>query len=294
MLDVNSLLYVPNTFVTSRYNSNNCYTDNTVSHFDHYISCGHEIVSAPVYVNCSPLSLPTNFIPTIGPLRSRPTKESNTFNDKPHFLVLVTMFLTETNEQLMHFYDYYRLQGVTKFFMFYNGDLTNRIATLPNQEDIIYQQWNYGYWQYEADARKHHCQYQAITTGYYKYGHVSNYVIVCDTDEFIKHPSLTIKEYVESTTPSTHFYIKETKAHIDFVDNKILINSKTNNPNNQSGAKSIYPGPLFSKKYSLKKEKHLPSLPIHVDGEAVFCPDLTLYHNKLSIEKCDQIVSHLY
>ena len=298
MLNLKSFLYTSGKFRTSRYKSTEFFEESTVPYFDHYVSHGKEIVSAPVYNHHEQLKLPSEFVPAVGPARVRETELPNTYNDRSHFLVLVTMFLRETNEQLLNFFNYYRSQGVTKFFMFYNGNSQQRYTHLPQAEDVVYQDWNYGYWVYDSEnQRSHHCQYQAITTGYYKYGHVAHYVIVCDTDEYIKHPTITLKEYLEQTTPVSHFYIREIPCFIDFSKQKVSVNiEKYNNimsSNSQAGAKSIYPGPLFSEKYSFKK-KMLSGLPIHVDRHALFNTDLIMYHNRLDINKINNSIDMLF
>ena len=62
---------------------------------------------------------------------------------KPKYnLILPCLFAGDSNEHLTFFYDYYRSQGVQKFFMYYNGDLSTRVSTLPKFKDVDYLEIN--------------------------------------------------------------------------------------------------------------------------------------------------------
>jgi len=111
-------------------------------------------------------------------VRIKQTTEPNTYTDtEQHSLVLVTMFLNETEQQLNTFFEYYEKQGVTKFFMFYNGRLEEKKNSLPQRKTVLYIEWNFGYWIYDQTPnaikkRLHHAQIGAINTGVYKYSHI--------------------------------------------------------------------------------------------------------------------------
>lgn len=97
------------------------------------------------------------------------------------------------------FYKYYKKQGVTQFYLYYNGDQLP--ADIYRAPDIEYVIWPYRYWNNEEGMHRHHAQTAAITTFHKKYLSSCNYLILCDLDEFIHHPTMILADYL-STQPN--------------------------------------------------------------------------------------------
>jgi hypothetical protein len=95
------------------------------------------------------------------------------------------------------FYDYYLKQGVTQFYMYYNGILTDKIRDKFNLPNVTLIEWNYKYWNDESSAFTHHAQLGQIHHSIYKYGKDNNsHMIFCDLDEYMYNCDDTLKNMV--------------------------------------------------------------------------------------------------
>jgi hypothetical protein len=92
------------------------------------------------------------------------------------------------------YYEYHRKIGVQKFYMYYNGVITDDIKNKFNKENIFLIEWNFHYWNPEhSNYYKHHAQPGQIQHALYKYGKDSaKYMLFNDLDEYvyIKNDSL--------------------------------------------------------------------------------------------------------
>ena len=94
------------------------------------------------------------------------------------------------------FYDYYVKQGVDKFYMYYNGIISDEIKKtflLPNVNLI---EWNFRYWDPEIEfnaIHKHHAQHIQMMNALYKYGKDNHeWMGFFDLDEYL-NTKYTIK-----------------------------------------------------------------------------------------------------
>ena len=95
------------------------------------------------------------------------------------------------------FYKYYKNQGVSHFYMYYNGIITNEITNMFNFDDVTLIEWNFNYWNDKTCKYVHHAQLGQIHHALYKYGKkVSNYMIFCDLDEYLHIPNITLYKYI--------------------------------------------------------------------------------------------------
>jgi hypothetical protein len=157
----------------------------------------------------------------------------------------MTLFYVETNEELEQFYQYYRTQGVEKFFMFYNGKLNER-ENLPVHMDIEYIEWDFVYWTIVDGREYHHAQEAALTTFYHKYSNCFDYVITCDTDEYIYIENDTIKNLLKIKYENFNqsFWVPNRFCYIDWKNKSITSNEK------------IFDNPTCSKCIHASKNKH--------------------------------------
>jgi len=126
-----------------------------------------------------------------------------------HFLTLTTLFHNDYTIFPL-FYNYYKSQGVSHFYMYYNGVITQQIKDFFEEygsENITLIEWNFHYWNPRNFKYSHHAQPAQIHHAIYKYGkNVSEYMISCDLDEYLHIPiqeekyaaSLTLKKYIDS------------------------------------------------------------------------------------------------
>jgi len=86
------------------------------------------------------------------------------------------------------FYDYYTKHGVEKFYMYYNGKLTDDIIAKFNKPGIVLIEWDY------TNLRRnkysdHYAQMGQMHHALYRYGKQCNeYMIFCDLDEYMYLP----------------------------------------------------------------------------------------------------------
>ena len=202
---------------------------NKVNYYDNFITNKKEFILLPNYYDSDQIKLPPDFNQTTKKecIYIRDTDKPDTVMSEKYFLVLMTLFYWETNQELQLFYNYYRKQGVEKFFMFYNGMLTNR-ADLPVYDDIEYIEWDFAYYYIFQERRDHHAQVQAMTTFYHKYSNFFDFCIMCDTDEFIYIPDNTISNILKYKYSDINLslVIDAIRCSFDINKKEICINPK--------------------------------------------------------------------
>ena len=94
------------------------------------------------------------------------------------------------------FYKYYKKQGVTQFYMYYNGIPTPEIKQVFDLNDVTLIEWNYQYWNTNCKY-EHHAQTGQMHHAIYRYGKdIHNYMIFCDIDEYLYIPDTTLKKFI--------------------------------------------------------------------------------------------------
>lgn len=94
------------------------------------------------------------------------------------------------------FYNYYKKQGVNKFYMYYNGILNDEKKKLYKLPGIVLIQWNFKYWN-NSGCFKHHAQLGQMHHAIYRYGIENNeYMIFCDLDEYMHIPNNTLIKFI--------------------------------------------------------------------------------------------------
>jgi hypothetical protein len=95
------------------------------------------------------------------------------------------------------FYNYYKKQGVNKFYMYYNGILNDEIKKMYHLPGIVLIEWNFKYW--NNTGFKHHAQLGQIHHAIYRYGIENNeYMIFCDLDEYMHIPNDTLIKFINN------------------------------------------------------------------------------------------------
>ena len=115
-----------------------------------------------------------------------------------HDLSLTTLF-KDDYELFPLFYEYYKKQGVSHFYMYYNGKLTEQIKEIFNFNDVTLIEWDYQYWNDSTCTYRHHAQLGQMHHAIYRYGkNISDYMIFCDLDEYLHIPNSgnNIKNYI--------------------------------------------------------------------------------------------------
>jgi UDP-glucose 4-epimerase len=138
------------------------------------------------------------------------------------------------------FYKYYTIQGVEHFYMYYNGKITDKIKKYFATKKVTLIEWDFRYWNDNRCEFRHHAQLGQIHHAIYKYGKgTSKYMIFCDLDEYMSHPTTTLSSMIKS---NYHTYIfKNVFSKLYYITKK-----QTFNPNKITITRP-YPIPVRSK-----------------------------------------------
>lgn len=121
--------------------------------------------------------------------------------DLKYNIIIPALFKNESNEWLEWYFNYYRRQGVDRFFMHYNGCLKDR-PNLPRYKDVEYIEWNIPL----LSCRVHnvnwydlaHIQVALFSLIAKKYIPQSKYTLAIDVDELLYTPDdRSLYEYLE-------------------------------------------------------------------------------------------------
>jgi hypothetical protein len=110
------------------------------------------------------------------------------------FLTITTLFKNDI-KLFSLFYNYYKKQGVSHFYIYYNGEITPILRKLFNKKyninnDITLIEWNFPYWNPKNIKYSHHAQMGQMHHSIYRYGKdMSEYMIFCDLDEYLHTPN---------------------------------------------------------------------------------------------------------
>jgi len=139
---------------------------------------------------------PTNIITVTYKSVSREYMLEHIQSSVNNVLSITTLFKNDYN-LIDIFYDYYIKQGVTHFYMYYNGILTDVIRNKFNLPNITLIEWNYKYWNDTSCSFVHHAQLGQMNHSMYKYGKDNNsHMIFCDLDEYMYNHDDTLKNMV--------------------------------------------------------------------------------------------------
>jgi hypothetical protein len=135
------------------------------------------------------------------------------------------------------FYEYYKKQGVSHFYMYYNGKITpeiREIFTKDKSDDVTLIEWDFRYWNFldtekEAAIKKgdylyaHHAQLGQLHHAIYRYGKdVCEYMAFCDLDEYLYIPKYSLLDFIQTypTMDLLGFRNKWANDDITLLENK--------------------------------------------------------------------------
>jgi hypothetical protein len=129
------------------------------------------------------------------------THNTNNINE----LTLTTLF-KDDYAIFPLFYEYYKNQGVSHFYMYYNGKISDEIMNIFDLSYVTLIEWDFAYWN-ENCKYKHHAQMGQINHALYKYGknskngknHDKKYMIFCDMDEYMYIPDHKLIDFVSGS-----------------------------------------------------------------------------------------------
>ena len=166
------------------------------------------------------------------------------------------------------FYNYYTIQGVEHFYMYYNGILTDEIKQyFIKKKNVTLIEWNFPYWNKDNCHFRHHAQLGQIHHAIYKYGKgTSKYMLFCDLDEYLLYPNTTLKNMIKSNYDT---YIFKN------VFSKLYLDNNTYNPNKIFITKP-YPIPVRTK--CIHYLNSIQTISIH-KGYKYFTPNPKIKHS---------------
>ena len=117
-------------------------------------------------------------------------------------LVQTTLFIHAEYLFPMMFYKFYKNHGVEHFYLYFNGEIPDKIKNHHcfNNDDVTLIPWNYRYWNNQSQCSYlHHAQMGQINHALYKYGKGSSeYMMFNDFDEYFAAP-LKIYDLISKT-----------------------------------------------------------------------------------------------
>ena len=116
-------------------------------------------------------------------------KHIRTNNETKKFLTITTLFKDDYSLFPL-FYNYYKNQGVSHFYMYYNGMLTKEIQDkFINYDDVTLIEWVFHYWNPPSCKYCHHAQLGQLHHAIHRYGKdMCEYMTFCDFDEYLHIP----------------------------------------------------------------------------------------------------------
>jgi len=245
-----------------------------------------------------------------------PTMPTTPTTPCQYFLTLTTLFHNDYTIFPL-FYNYYKSQGVSHFYMYYNGVITQQVKDFFEEygsDNITLIEWNFHYWNPRNFKYSHHAQPAQIHHAIYRYGkNASEYMISCDLDEYLHipiqtekekdryaHNGITIKKYIDSHRDIDIFGFCNIWATT--LDNKYP--TKPVLPDKILTVESINPYKDRSK--NIYKLNSIQTVGIHQVGESdptsfnenlKSITDLQMYHfynwsrHERTIENCNIVVS---
>ena len=147
---------------------------------------------------------------------------------------------------LPNFINYYKNQGVERFYIYYNGILTESLCTeletlidSNTLKNIIFIEWNFPYWNNNTRHSNHHAQLSQLHHAIYYFGKQnSTYMTFCDLDEYLYISKTTSIKHLIKSKPNIHTFvfhnmwaqfIKNQPFPTKMLPNKFLLSRKKDN-----------------------------------------------------------------
>lgn len=131
-------------------------------------------------------------------------------NNKPLNKLGITTLFKDDYLSFPFFYQYYKKQGVSNFYMYYNGKITPEIREIFNKSDVTLIEWDFRYWNFLDDEKEeaikkgdylyaHHAQMGQLHHAIYRYGkELNEYMIFCDFDEYLYIPRYRLLDFIQT------------------------------------------------------------------------------------------------
>lgn len=140
-------------------------------------------------------------------------------SEKKGELALTTLFKNDY-KYFKLFYDYYSNEGVDHFYMYYNGELTDKIKEHLDYPNVTLIQWNFRYRNNINNKYRHHAQPGQLHHALYKFGKINyDFMIFNDMDEFFYIENNSLKEFIQKN--NTADVLQFCNIFAKTIDNKI-------------------------------------------------------------------------
>ena len=172
------------------------------------------------------------------------------------------------------FYEYYKKQGVSHFYMYYNGKITpeiREIFTKDKSDEVTLIEWDFRYWNFldeekEAAIKKgdylyaHHAQLGQLHHAIYRYGKdICEYMVFCDFDEYLYIPNTNLSQFLQEYPDIDMIGFRN-----KWADTQLVEDLKT-----QTTLKTSEPFPYGKRSKNIYKMSSVNTIYIH------FCYDFT-------------------
>lgn len=175
----------------------------------------------------------------------RSTTEPSTYNTRHGAVMCVMACDLNSATQIKSFCEYYFSEGIEKIFIFYTqpGNLVSR-NDLPKNENIIYNEWDYSFYQRYNNKNYHNCQTHLYAMFLNKISPFCEWTFFCDLDERIIVKNSSLKDYLN--TQNKHLFTTHARipsVRVPLTRNEMLmIDYDINTPRR---GKSVVKGDLL-------------------------------------------------
>lgn len=134
------------------------------------------------------------------------------------------------------YYNYYKSQGVDKFYLYYNGSISKIYESLFKASDIEYREFNInyfdtkpihpfkGYYDVNKSNYGYHAQMLFLTICKIRYLPTTDYLLLNDLDEYIYNPQYTLLERVKIKKTTCLIFKNQWSKIKEETKEKIVLN----------------------------------------------------------------------
>ena len=159
---------------------------------------------------------------------------------KTNTLVQSTLCLHDTYLFDMY-YEYHKKIGVEKFYIYYNGTVTDDIKNKFNKENVFLIEWNFHYLNNTMDEYTHHAQPGQMQHALYKYGKESSqFMLFNDLDEYIYIKNNSLQNLILQNPDCIYLYNAWSKLSDNSIPSSFPTTFLTTTPVHYERSKCIY------------------------------------------------------
>jgi hypothetical protein len=139
------------------------------------------------------------------------------------------------------FYDYHIKMGIQKFYIYYNGVVTDEIRNKINRDNVYLIEWNFHYYNTIPRYYQHHAQPGQMHHALYKYGKdMTEYMLFNDLDEYVYIKNGNLQNLMDKKTDMILLFNAWSKLDNNSIPTSFPNTFLTTDPVHYERSKCIY------------------------------------------------------